>query len=109
MKTITRRPMPTVQTGQFTDLHPMLARLFASRGIVSSQELDTELAALLPYHQLMNIDRASERLGDAIRQQQRILIVGDFDADGATSTALAVSVLRSFGAKHVDFLVPNRF
>lgn len=55
------------------------------------------------------MEQASSRLEIALRKQQRILIIGDFDADGATSTALAVSALRTMGASHVEFLVPNRF
>jgi len=90
-------------------LHPLLARVYSSRGIRSSQELDLGLARLLPPMGLLNADRAAALLADAIAADQKLLIVGDFDADGATSTALAVSVLRQFGATRVDYLVPNRF
>lgn len=91
------------------DMHPVLQRIYAARGIVDEAQLDKRLQALLPYHSLKDIDKASHRLEHAIRNQQRILIVGDFDADGATSSALAVAALRSMGALHVEFLVPNRF
>ena len=86
-----------------------LDRIYITRGIVNDAELDKRLHALLPFDTLMGIDAASARLETAIRSQQRILIIGDFDADGATSSALAVSALRTMGALHVEFLVPNRF
>lgn len=92
-----------------TSLHPILQRIYAARGILDESQLNKTLKSLCPYHTLTDIDKASKRLADALFQQQRILIIGDFDADGATSTALAVSALRQFGAKTVDFLVPNRF
>ena len=88
---------------------PVLQRIFAARGISDELQLDKRLQALLPFHTLMDIDKAAARLETAVREQQRILIIGDFDADGATSTALAISALRMMGAEHVDFLVPNRF
>ncbi|GGI75436.1 single-stranded-DNA-specific exonuclease RecJ [Legionella impletisoli] len=92
-----------------TVAHPVLQRIYAARGIVDDRELEKNLRALQPFDALVDIDKAVVRLHEAIEEQQRILIVGDFDADGATSTALAVSALKSFGAKHVEFLVPNRF
>ncbi len=91
------------------DTHlPLIERLYQARG-VTLEEARTDLASLLPYHLLLNIDKASERLVKAVTCQQRMLIIGDFDADGATASALAVSALRVMGAQHVDFLVPNRF
>ena len=83
-------------------LHPLLQRIYATRGIASNTELDRGLNALLPFNDLLGIDQAVSLLADAIRQQQKILIVGDFDADGATSTAVAVRALREFGAQYVD-------
>ena len=91
------------------DLHPVLARIYAARGIQSAQDLDYRLTRLLHYQSLKGIESAASLLAAALIQQQRILIIGDFDSDGATSSALAVSALRSFGAQHVDYLVPNRF
>lgn len=91
------------------DLHPLLQRIYALRGITSSAELERGLEKLLPYRDMLGIDSAVTCLADILRQQQKIVVVGDFDADGATSTAVAVRALRSFGAAHVDFLVPNRF
>jgi single-stranded-DNA-specific exonuclease len=92
-----------------TDLHPVLQRVYSARGVQSKQELERSLDQLLPFQSLLNIDKAVAILADAIFSQKKILIVGDFDADGATSTAVAVRALKSFGAKHVEFLVPNRF
>ena len=90
-------------------MSPVLQRIFAARGIESETQLDKRLQALLPFNTLTDIDKATSRLEQALRSQQRILIIGDFDADGATSTALGVSALRAMGANQVDFLVPNRF
>ena len=84
------------------------ARLYAARGIRSRIELEHELANLLPYTSLKNIEAAAARLADAIACQERILIVGDYDADGATATTLGMRALGMLGAR-VDFLVPNRF
>ncbi len=88
---------------------PILQRIYAARDVVDAAQLDKRLPALLPFNTLTDIDKACVRLEKALREQQRILVVGDFDADGATSTALAIVALRAMGALHVDFLVPNRF
>ncbi len=85
-----------------------LARLYASRDITAPTDLETSLAALLPAEDLLGIDDAVSLLDTAIDNQQKILIVGDFDCDGATSTALMIRVLREMGAS-VDFIVPDRF
>jgi len=89
--------------------HPVLARVYAARGIASADELDYRLERLLHYRSLANIEVAAALVATLLMQQQRLLIIGDFDSDGATSSALAVGALRSFGAKQVDYLVPNRF
>ncbi len=89
--------------------HPVLQRIYYARGITNAAELNRDLQALLPFDTLLDIEKACVRLAQALAQQQRILVIGDFDADGATSTALAVSALRAMGAQHVDYLVPNRF
>ena len=86
---------------------PLLARLYAARGIEAPEQLEHELARLLPFAAMKGIDAAAARLAEAIRRQQRIVIVGDYDADGATATALGVLGLRAMGAQ-VDFLVPDR-
>ncbi|CAA0123357.1 Single-stranded-DNA-specific exonuclease RecJ [Halioglobus japonicus] len=90
-------------------IHPLLARVYSARGIDSSAQLDLGLARLLPPGELLHADAAATLLADALDTDQRIVVVGDFDADGATSTTLVVSALRAFGARHVDYLVPNRF
>lgn len=85
------------------------AEALAARGIDSVETLDLSLSGLLSPRSLHGIDVAAERLGRAVTADEPVLVVGDFDADGATGTTLAVSVLRAFGARRVDFLVPNRF
>ncbi len=87
---------------------PLLARLFAARNVRSPAELHNHLASLLPYQSLKNIDAAAERLARAIQEQERILIVADYDADGATACAVGILGLRRMGAR-VEFLVPDRF
>jgi len=91
------------------DLPPLLTRLYAARGVQSEAELDKSLARLIPFQQLKGIDAAVDLLVTALEQRQRILIVGDFDADGATASTVGVLGLRLLGAAHVDYLVPNRF
>lgn len=88
---------------------PLLKRVYDNRKIVSDNELDYSIANLLPYERLKGINEAASLIVDAIQNNSRIVIVGDFDVDGATSTTLAVKALRSMGAVQVDFLVPNRF
>lgn len=90
-------------------LHPVLARLYALRGVSSASELEQALKGLAPAQALKGMDAALDLLQQALREQWRMLVVGDFDADGATSTVLALRVLRAFGAQQVDYLVPNRF
>ena len=104
---IKRRPLNAVNN--LEHLHPILQRIYSVRGITQAAELNRDLQSLLPFDALLDIDKACARLALAFEQQQRILVIGDFDADGATSTALAVSALRALGAQCVDFLVPNRF
>ncbi|MBC2680071.1 single-stranded-DNA-specific exonuclease RecJ [Pseudomonas baltica] len=91
------------------DMPPLLNRLYAARGVSSAEELDKSLARLIPFQRLKGIEAAVELLVTAIDLRQRILIVGDFDADGATASAVGVLGLRLLGAAHVDYLVPNRF
>ena len=91
------------------DLPALFERIYAARGIRSVTELELSLKNLLPPDELNQVHLAAERVQHAIVHQERILVVGDFDADGATSVALALSLLRAMGAHDVDFLVPNRF
>ncbi|MCL4132362.1 UNVERIFIED_CONTAM: hypothetical protein GTU68_053353 [Idotea baltica] len=91
------------------NISPLLTRIYAARHISSVSELNTSLANLLSYQQLSGITKAVDLLVVALKMQQRVLIVGDFDADGATASAVAVLGLKSIGMQFVDFLVPNRF
>lgn len=110
MKTISiSRYFNDENTNVIEGLHPVLQTVYAHRNVNSKNELDNQLTELLPFTGLLNIQTAVDCIVDAIKENKRILIVGDFDADGATSTAVAVRTLRQFGAKHVDYLVPNRF
>ncbi|WP_314406997.1 single-stranded-DNA-specific exonuclease RecJ [Pseudomonas kuykendallii] len=102
------RPLPETLP-DLGELPPLLRRLYAARGVRSAAELDKGLARLIPYGQLKGIERAVELLVVALERRQRILFVGDFDADGATASAVGVLGLRLLGASHVDYLVPNRF
>jgi single-stranded-DNA-specific exonuclease len=89
-------------------LHPLLARIYAARGVGRRSELDYALNQLLPPAALAGTAEAAAMLADAIEAEARILVIGDYDCDGATATAVAVRGLRAFGAR-VEFLVPNRF
>jgi single-stranded-DNA-specific exonuclease len=91
------------------DLSPLLRRLYLARGVKESQELERSVRGMLPYQQLDGIDTAVALLQKALAERLRIIIVGDFDADGATSTALTLLSLRSMGCGNLDYLVPNRF
>ena len=90
-------------------MHPLLQRVYRQRGLTGEQELDLALANLIPPHELLGMATAVDLLVAALDHQRRVLIVSDFDADGATSCALAVSALQDFGFRHVDYIVPNRF
>ncbi len=89
-------------------LHPLLARLYAARGVTDKAELDYELKSLLPPASLTHATDAAQILADAIEAEARLLIIGDYDCDGATATAVGLRALKSLGAT-VDFLVPDRF
>ena len=104
---IRRRTQPT-PTDFAGHLHPVLRRVYAARGIANDFELDLSLERLLPVGSLEGLDAATQLLA-AHRAAGRVLVIGDFDTDGATSTALLVRALRALHFAHVDFLVPNRF
>ncbi len=89
-------------------LHPLLARLYAARGVSARQELDYDMKSLIPPKELTQADQAAALLADAIEAEARLLIIGDYDCDGATATALGMRALQKLGAT-VDFLVPDRF
>jgi single-stranded-DNA-specific exonuclease len=105
---IEARPLPATLP-DLGVLSPLLTRLYAARGVHSAAELDKGLARLIPYQQLKGMDAAIDLLVQGLEQGQRMLIVGDFDADGATASTVGVLGLRMLGAAHVDYLVPNRF
>src|SRR6202790_2383600 len=107
MAEIRRRP-PAAPCEFTAGLHPLLRRVYAARGLRSDADLDLSLDRLLPVGSLEGVDAAAQLL-TAHRSSGRVLVIGDFDADGATSTALVVRGLRAMGFAHVDFLVPNRF
>jgi single-stranded-DNA-specific exonuclease len=89
-------------------IHPVLARIYAGRRIRSAGELDYQPSGLIAPHQLRNIAEAAKLLADAIERGKRMLIIADYDADGATACAVGLRALRAFGAT-VDYLVPDRF
>lgn len=106
MKLIKQRPL---LTDAILSDNPLLNRIYQGRGVRSREELSLTLQQLHHPKQLANIEQATGLLVEAFKQQWRIVVVGDFDADGATSTALAVSALRQFGYQQVDYLIPDRF
>jgi single-stranded-DNA-specific exonuclease len=103
-------PRPRKTSAQFSQaVHPVLQNIFAARGVQQETELNLTLADLLSPYAMLNMERAADVLWQALCLQQNILIVADFDADGATSCALAVLCLRAMGFVNVNYLVPNRF
>lgn len=104
---ITRPAPPADVVASFGDIDPLHARLFAMRGLRSAVELDYGLARLAPVGALEEIDSAADLV--ITNRDRRIIVVGDFDVDGATSTALMLRCLREFGFGDVEYLVPNRF
>jgi len=102
-----RRPASAAAGSALSGVDPLMARIYANRGIADASQLDHSLQRMLPVSSLGNIDAAVELL---LRHRSgRVIIVGDFDADGATSTALVTRCLRKFGFADVSYLVPNRF
>lgn len=108
-KKILRRPRPNSVSAWGQDLPPLLHRLYAARGVTSDEQLSYTLRHLASPFQLRGIDRAVELLAEAIAQNQKVLVLGDFDADGATSTAVAMLGLSMLGLQSIDFRVPSRF
>lgn len=108
MPEICRRPMADVSHLP-ADMPELLKQIYARRGVSDLAQLERGAQAMLPYNQLSGVEGAVELLLDALSKQLKILIVGDFDADGATSSALLTSGLPQFGFQQVEFLVPNRF
>ena len=110
MSKITQRPYPANTAAQLaaSGIEPLLARIYAARGIQDTAQLDTDIQHLLPFSLLKNAAQMACLLADAITDKKKILIVADYDADGATACAVAMRGLSALGAK-VDFIVPNRF
>ena len=108
MKRIRRRAVPEPDPGFLPGRHPVLRRVLAARSVGSEHDLDHSLARLLPPRGFLDLDRAVALLDTAIESGARIVVVGDYDADGATGCALAVRGLRLLGAADVTFEVPNR-
>lgn len=105
---ISRRPKKDSQHLP-QQLHPRLKQIYADRGIEDATQLNRSAKALLHYDQLQGVEKAVSLLAEAIATNKKIIIVGDFDADGATSTALSMMSLRIMGSSNHDYLVPNRF
>jgi single-stranded-DNA-specific exonuclease len=92
-----------------TNLDPVIRRVLLSRGVTRKEDLTLDMRAMLPPGELSGVNEAAQLIALAVMQDQRILIVGDFDADGATGTATAMLALQAMGCKSVEFRVPNRF
>ena len=107
-KIIIRKPPEQAQLDA-DDISPLLKRIYLSRGITTKEELEYNLENLLSYENFSGMEQAVNCLWDAFANKQQVLVIGDYDADGATSTVLAVKALQAFGLPQVDFLVPNRF
>ncbi len=109
VSSIVRRNTEISEQLQNSELHPLLKKIYANRGVTKLKQVSYSLTDLIDYSLLKDIDRAADIVADAVINQKRILVVGDFDADGATSCAVMLRALRAFGALNVDYLVPNRF
>lgn len=106
---IIRRKPASSEALQGCDIHPVLKRVYANRDISNPQQINYALDHLIDYRQLKDIEKAASIVADSIVNSESIIVVGDFDADGATSSALVVKALRSFGLVTATYLVPNRF
>ena len=106
---IVRRNVEISEELENSELHPVLKKVYANRGITELKQVSYNLADLIDYKLLKDIDVASDIVSDAVIQHKRIVVVGDFDADGATSCAVMIRSLKAFGLHDVDYLVPNRF
>ena len=108
-KIVTRTyPAEALEALAASGIDPVLAKIYAARGVISQEEIDCGLNALIPFAELKNAAQMGEILADAIRDKRRLLIVADYDSDGATACAVGMLALSEMGAI-VDYLVPNRF
>ncbi len=107
---ITPRDIPprSVWVLEQAGIHPLLARLYAARGVTGTDELDVALAKLLPPSTMLGLPQAATLLADAIAQNKHLCVVADYDCDGATACAVALRGLRLLGAQHVSYIVPDR-
>lgn len=106
--------MPSSYTRPAIRQRPLLARLLAARGVRNAEEAQLDFAHLLPPTDLLNINSAAAHLADALSQHKNLVVIADYDCDGATACAVAVRGLRALAKadgshSHIDFLVPNRF
>ena len=109
MSRLVKRRAANITLNLPDSMHPLLRRVYSQRNIKDVEELEIGLEKLIPPEQFKGIDEAVQLLMDALQRQQRVLIVADFDADGATSCVVALKALRQFGFQHTDYIVPNRF
>ncbi len=106
---IERRPVSLDGVDLPADLPEVLRRIYAARGLREARQLERSLSALIPPGRMTGADRAAARIADVMEAGGRLLVVGDFDADGATSCALSLLAVRAMGHADIDYLVPNRF
>ncbi len=109
IRNIKHRPAAGDTSNLPANMHPLLKRIYTQRGVTRPEQLEVSLARLLPADHLSGMNNVVRLLKQSLEHRERILIVGDFDADGATSTVLALRVLRAMGAAEVRYIVPNRF
>jgi single-stranded-DNA-specific exonuclease len=110
MLKIQNREIPEAVVKHLEDhgIHPLMARVYAARGIDHIESIETSLARLLPPSGMMNVESMAQKLSQAIEKKSRLLIIADYDADGATACVVGLRALRAMGAQ-IDYLVPNRF
>jgi single-stranded-DNA-specific exonuclease len=109
MVTIKRRKLLGTPTDWLDDVPEIMQRIYAARGILTPQGIEQRLINLLSPDKLSGMDKAVQILSDAILTNKRIMVAGDYDCDGATGSAVAIKGLRMLGAKHIEFIIPNRF
>ncbi|MCB1605314.1 MAG: DHH family phosphoesterase, partial [Xanthomonadales bacterium] len=106
---IKRREVPETNNLEGLGLSKLIQRLYLSRGITEPSQINYKLQNLLHSSKLSNIKKAAGIVVSCIQKNEKIVIVGDFDADGATATALSIRAIKAFGYDNIEYLVPNRF